>query len=90
MSAFDLMVLTWVFKVLEAKGLDKRVIERLRNMYKDHLTVVVVNNIRGQCFPGCVLHRDTTTSGMAKFLSLGQRRGTLQQEDLPVRYIVQG
>ena len=47
MAAFDLMVLTWVFMVLEAKGLDMRVIDRLRNMYSNHLTIVVVNNIRG-------------------------------------------
>ena len=50
MAAFDLMVLTWVFKVLVAKGLDKRVVDRLRSMYKNHLTIVVINNIRGQCF----------------------------------------
>ena len=36
---------------------------------------------------GCVLHRDPT-SGKVKFLPLGRWRGTLQQEDLPVRYIV--
>jgi hypothetical protein len=51
MSALDLMVLTWVFMVLEAKGLDKRVIDRIKNMYDNHLTIVVINNIRGQCFP---------------------------------------
>ena len=51
MAAFDLMVLTWVFMVLEAKWLDKSVIDRLKNMYDDHLTIVVVSNIRGQCFP---------------------------------------
>ena len=51
MAAFDLMVLTWVFKVLVAKGLYKRVIDRLRNMYDNHLTILVINNIRGQCFP---------------------------------------
>ena len=51
MAAFDLMVLTWVFMVLKAKGLDTRVIDRLRSMYDNHLTIVVINNIRGQCFP---------------------------------------
>ena len=40
-----------MFKVLEAKGLDKKVIDRLRNMYENHFTIVVINNIRGQCFP---------------------------------------
>ena len=51
MSAFDLMVLTWVFKVLRAKGLKEGVIERLKRMYQNHLTVVVVNNVQGRCFP---------------------------------------
>ena len=50
-AAFDLMVLTWVFRVLKAKGLDEQVINRLRSMYKDHWTVVVINNIHGSCFP---------------------------------------
>ena len=50
MSAFDLMVLTWVFMVLEAKGLSKVVIKRLKNLYGNHLTVVVVNNIQGRCY----------------------------------------
>ena len=45
------MVLTWVFMVLKAKGLEEQVINRLRSMYKDHWTVVVINNIHGSCFP---------------------------------------
>ena len=44
------MVLLWVFKVLAAKGLDKTVIDRFRNIYKDNVTVVVVNNIMGKSF----------------------------------------
>ena len=36
---------------------------------------------------GCELHRDST-SGKVKFLPLGMWRGTLSQEDLPVKYIV--
>ena len=51
MAAFDLMVLTWVFKVLRAKGLAEQVINRLKSMYENHLTVVAVNNIQGKCFP---------------------------------------
>ena len=50
MAAFDFMVLTWVFQVLEAKGVAKQFINTLRNMYDNHLTVVVVNNIQGKCF----------------------------------------
>ena len=37
--------------------------------------------------PGCELHRDPN-SGKVKFLPLGRWRGSLQQEDIPVRYIV--
>ena len=32
MAAFDYMVLTWVFQVLLAKGLDKQVVNRLHNL----------------------------------------------------------
>ena len=51
MAAFDYMVLKWVFRVLEAKGLDFNCISRLKNLYSNHLTVVVVNNISGKCYP---------------------------------------
>ena len=40
---FDLMSMLWVFAVLEAKGLDEKVLDRLINLYKDHITVVVLN-----------------------------------------------
>ena len=36
---------------------------------------------------GCELHRDPT-SGKVKFLPLGRWRETLQQEDIPVPYIL--
>ena len=49
-AAFDYMVLLWVFKVLAAKGLDMSVIERLKNIYNDNITIVVVNNIMGKSF----------------------------------------
>ena len=35
---------------------------------------------------GCEIHRDAA-SGKCKFLPLGRWRGTLQQEDLPIKYI---
>ena len=50
MAAFDFMVLTWVFRVLKAKGLAEEVINKLKSMYENHLTVVVINNIHGKCF----------------------------------------
>ena len=179
-AAFDFMVMLWVFKVLLAKGIDPAVIKRLENIYKENITVVVVNNILGKSFvnnrwsmrqgdlpsvywfaygidplvsylekrlqgitiystpmlgptlpgtprlppqaevykliayvddvkpaitsmnefllvdrasllfenaSGCELHRDPT-SGKVKFLPLGRWRGTLQQEDIPLPYIL--
>ena len=47
-AAFDFMCLEWIYMVLEKKGLDSRVIQRLRNLYKDNTTTVVVNNIQGK------------------------------------------
>ena len=44
------MVLLWVFKFLASKGLDMSVIEILKNIYRDNITVVVVNNIMGKSF----------------------------------------
>ena len=42
------MCLAWVFMVLDKKGLDRRVIQRLQNLYKDNFSIVVVNNIPGK------------------------------------------
>ena len=36
---------------------------------------------------GCKLHRDPA-AGKCKFMALGRWKGTLQQEDIPVRYLV--
>ena len=36
--------------MLEAKGLDKEVINIIRNLYNNNLTIVVVNNVQGSCF----------------------------------------
>ena len=47
------MVLTWLcldwsYKVLEKKGLDRQVINRLRNLYDNSTSLVVVNNVQGK------------------------------------------
>ena len=47
-AAFDYMVLKWVFKVLLAKGIDEEVVNRLYNLYNNHMTVVVVNGVQGR------------------------------------------
>ena len=42
------MYLDWVYMVPKKKGLDKKVIRRLQNLYKDNLTIVVINNVQGK------------------------------------------
>ena len=49
-AAFDYMVLLWILKVLRAKGLAEEVIEHIKNLYSDNITIVVVNNILGRKF----------------------------------------
>ena len=51
MAAFDYMVLKWVLKVLRAKGMCKEAIQHFENLYKNNLTIVVVNNILGRMIP---------------------------------------
>ena len=47
-AAFDFLCMDGVFMVLEKKGLAMEVIKRLKNMYSDSLTIVMVNNIPGK------------------------------------------
>ena len=47
-AAFDFLCMDWVFKVLQKKGLDMEVINRLKNLYSESLTIVMVNNIPGK------------------------------------------
>ena len=42
--------MNWVFKVLARKGLCDQVISRLKNLYKENITIVVVNNVMGKSF----------------------------------------
>ena len=50
-AAFDFLVMSWVFMVLKKKGVSKLVIDRLKTLYEDNLSVIVVNNIEGKCIP---------------------------------------
>ena len=47
-AAFDMQVFSWVFSVLRAKGVPEDVIERIENIYRDSVTIPVVNNVRGR------------------------------------------
>ena len=60
-AAFDYQVFSWVFSVLRAKGVSETVINRIKHIYKDCITIPVVNgvpgrpirNIRGSHRQGC-------------------------------------
>ena len=47
-AAFDYLCLEWAYRVLKRKGIHEDVIKRLRNMYSNNISVVVVNNIEGK------------------------------------------
>ena len=49
-------------------------------------TLVDTGSLLFEQASGCILHRDPA-SGKVKFLPLGRWKGTLNKEDLPVRYI---
>ena len=46
-AGFDYMTLSWCFMVMERKGACQEFIARLRNLYSNNLSVVVVNNVQG-------------------------------------------
>ena len=48
-AAFDFLVMSWVFLVLKKKGVSEDVLNRLRNLYQDNISIIVVNNIEGKC-----------------------------------------
>ena len=50
-AAFDWMIMPWIQLVLEKKGMCKEAISRVTNLYKDSLSIVVVNNICGRVIP---------------------------------------
>ena len=47
-AAFDFLCMDWVFMVLQKKGLDMEVINRLKNLYSSSTNIVMVNNIPGK------------------------------------------
>ena len=51
MAGFDWLDMAWVYLVLEIKGVCQEVISRIRRLYADSTTIVVVNNLPGQAFP---------------------------------------
>ena len=46
-AGFDFMTLTWCLKVLEKKGACQEFLTRLKNLYSNNYSIVVVNNILG-------------------------------------------
>ena len=50
-AAFDFLVLSWVWRVLDKKGVNPPTILRLKNLYKNGITIPVVN-----CNPGQAIY----------------------------------
>ena len=48
LAGFDWLDMAWVYLVLEKKGVAREVINRLKNIYSDSISVVVVNNVHGR------------------------------------------
>ena len=46
-AGFDYMTLSWCLKVLEKKGASQYFISRLKNLYSNNLSVIVLNNVPG-------------------------------------------
>jgi hypothetical protein len=46
-AGFDFMTLSWCLQVMEKKGASPMLLARLRNLYSNNLSIVVVNNIPG-------------------------------------------
>ena len=59
-AAFDYTVFSWVFMVLQKKGLAEEVISRIKNLYGNRITIPVINNIPGR---GLNNFRETLAQG---------------------------
>ena len=51
MAGFDWLDMAWVYMVLEKKGVDRRVIDRVQRLYSWNNSIVVVNNQLGKKIP---------------------------------------
>ena len=51
MAGFDWLNMAWLFRVLAKKGVCQFVTDRLRVLYAESKTVVIVNNKQGRIFP---------------------------------------
>ena len=51
LAGFDWLIMAWVYLVLAKKGLSEININRIKNLYADSISVVMVNNVPGRAFP---------------------------------------
>ena len=60
LAGFDWLVMAWVYLVLAKKGLSENIINRIKNLYADSISVVMVNNVQGRAIPN---HRGSLRQG---------------------------
>ena len=51
LAGFDWLDMAWVYLVLAKKGVSENVIQRIKSLYADSISVVMVNNVQGRAFP---------------------------------------
>ena len=51
LAGFDWLAMSWVYLVMEKKGVKKDVIERVKKLYQNSASIVVVNNVLGKTVP---------------------------------------
>ena len=47
-AGFDWLEMGWTYKVLEKKGCDELIVNRIKNLYSDSVTICVINNVLGE------------------------------------------
>ena len=51
LAGFDWLDMAWVYLVMDRKGLSENNISRIKNLYADNISVVMVNNVLGRAIP---------------------------------------
>ena len=51
MAGFDWLDMEWVYVVLEHIGVQEKIVERIKRLYGDSYSIVVVNNVMGKSVP---------------------------------------
>ena len=51
LAGFDWLIMDWVYAVLEKKGVPSEVVNRVKRLYQNCSSIVMVNNVKGKSVP---------------------------------------